>query len=392
MATGKLRYRLIGLIILPVVTLALLASGCLWGVVKDAETGAGLPGMTVKYTDSNGQTGTAVSDANGIYHFDQADGPIPAAGPVSFEVSGPGYEPLTAARLVQYNDNPNATLANLSTFWEAQGFNLTQHLVQRVQVSVTNVDVDVAELAPPAATSYFAGYIVVLRLYDPDDLSVVLCEDGAAITPITSTDPAPQTVNLGCTIPGDAFRAVVAVVLQRQYDPVGPVPVVADAVASTASFDWISSEPTTDWESDTLHSTGDPRLVFDAQVRYRSITGPEAPVHVSDRNLKDNFAAVDGRVVLARLAGIPILTWNYKADSPLVRHMGPMAQDFYATFGLGDTDKAIYEVDAQGVLFAAVQALYEMAQEKDAEIAALQQRVDDLSARLAALEARLGTQ
>ena len=121
--------------------------------------------------------------------------------------------------------------------------------------------------------------------------------------------------------------------------------------------------------------------------------GPEvAPVHVSDRNLKDNFAAVDGRVVLARLAGIPILAWNYKADSAAVRHMGPMAQDFYAAFGLGDTDRAIFSVDAQGVLFAAVQALYEMALEKDAEIAALQQQVADLSARLAALEKRLGTQ
>ena len=97
-------------------------------------------------------------------------------------------------------------------------------------------------------------------------------------------------------------------------------------------------------------------------------------------------------MVLARLAGIPILTWNYKADSAAVRHMGPMAQDFYAAFGLGDTDKAIFSVDAQGVVFAAVQTLYEMSLEKDAEIAALQQQVADLSARLAALEKRLGTQ
>ena len=148
MAERKLHYRLARLIVLPAIALALLTSGCLWGVVKDADTGAGLPGMTVTYTDVNGATGTATTDANGIYSFDQAAGPYPAMGPVSFEVSGPGYEPMTAARLAEYNDNRTATFSNLSTFWEAQSFNLTQHLVQRVQFSVTSVDVDVAELAP----------------------------------------------------------------------------------------------------------------------------------------------------------------------------------------------------------------------------------------------------
>jgi hypothetical protein len=392
MATRKFRYRIAGLIIVPAIALAFMASGCLWGVVKDAETGAGLPGMTVKYTDSYGNTDTAVTDAHGIYHFDQADGPIPAVGPVSFEITGPGYEPMTAARLVQYNDNPNATLSNLSTFWEAQGFNLTAHLVQRVQFSVSSVDVDVAEPVPPAATYQFAGYTVVLRMYDPDDLSTALCEDAFGVTPIgpAETDPAPQALDLGCTIPGDAFRAVVAVILQRNYLMPGPVS-VGDAVVSTTSFDWIAPEPNTDWENDTLHGSSDPRLVFDANVRYRAVNGPESPgPAASDRNMKDNFASVDGTTVLARLAGIPILTWNYKADSADVRHMGPMAQDFYAAFGLGDTDKGIYSIDAQGVAFAAIQALYKIALEKDAEIDALQQQVDDLSARLAALEARLG--
>ena len=251
---------------------------------------------------------------------------------------------------------------------------------------------DVAELSRRRARRINDPYFVILRLFDPDDLSTVLCEDASPPTVIAVSDPAPQTLDLGCQIPGDAFRAVVGVVLQRVYDPIGPVTPVSDAVASTASFDWIAPEPNTDWESDTLHGSSDPRLVFDLNVRYRAIMGPEAPVVVSDRNLKDNFAAVDGRVVLARLAGIPILAWNYKADSAAVRHMGPMAQDFYAAFGLGDTDKAIFSVDAQGVLFAAVQALYEMALEKDAEVAALQQQVADLSARLAALEKRLGTQ
>ncbi len=104
--------------------IALFASGCLWGVVRDSETGNGIAGVSVTYTDSNGNTATATTESHGLYSFDIADGPIPAAGPVSFEVSKTGYETLTAARTVQYNDNPNATLENLSSFWEVQHFDL----------------------------------------------------------------------------------------------------------------------------------------------------------------------------------------------------------------------------------------------------------------------------
>jgi hypothetical protein len=46
---------------------------------------------------------------------------------------------------------------------------------------------------------------------------------------------------------------------------------------------------------------------------------------LSDRGVKANFTSVDGQYVLARLAAIPIVTWNYKAQPPSIRHMGPMA-------------------------------------------------------------------
>ncbi len=394
MATRKLRYCIAGVIIVPAITLAILTSGCLWGTVRDADTDVGIAGVTVKYTDANGHTGTAITDANGIYKFDQASVPIPAAGPVTFEISRPGYEPLTAARLVQYNDNPNATLSNLSTFWEAQGFSLTPHLIQTIEVQLTSVDVDKALLAPP--NPILTAYVATLRVYDPNHPSTVLCEDATNLTPISSTDPPPQALNFDCHIEGNAFRAVVTVVMQRQwivFTP-GPVPMF-DVDVSTAAFDWIAPELVTNWQNQTIHSTDvsgpdDPDLEFDAQLRYKSQATAPVPLVISDGNLKDNFAAVDGTTVLARLAGIPILTWNYKTDSSEVRHLGPMAQDFYAAFGLGDTDKAIYSVDAQGVAFAAIQALYKIAQEQDAEINVLQGQVDDLDARVAALEARLG--
>jgi len=80
---------------------------------------------------------------------------------------------------------------------------------------------------------------------------------------------------------------------------------------------------------------------------------------------------VDGFEILEKLAALPISTWNYKSDAPSVRHLGPMAQDFKAAFGLGDSDRTISTVDANGVLMVAVQALYRRLQALEAEVAAL---------------------
>ncbi len=44
--------------------------------------------------------------------------------------------------------------------------------------------------------------------------------------------------------------------------------------------------------------------------------------------------------------------------------MGPMDQDFKAAFGLGDTDRGYYTVDANGVAFAAIQALKAVSDEQ----------------------------
>jgi hypothetical protein len=110
---------------------------------------------------------------------------------------------------------------------------------------------------------------------------------------------------------------------------------------------------------------------------------------VSDRNAKENFAAVDGRALLDRLAGVPVTTWNYKSQDAAIRHMGPVAQDFYAAFGVGEDDKHIATIDADGVALAASQALYALAQEQAGRIAALQAQNAALESRLAALEAQV---
>ena len=106
----------------------------------------------------------------------------------------------------------------------------------------------------------------------------------------------------------------------------------------------------------------------------------------SDRNLKENFRAVNPRAVLERLEKMPVSRWTMIGDSSKTPHLGPVAQDFKAAFGLGDSDKTINTADAQGVALTAIKGLAEVVQEKDAKIAALSSRLSALEARLDALE------
>jgi hypothetical protein len=80
------------------------------------------------------------------------------------------------------------------------------------------------------------------------------------------------------------------------------------------------------------------------------------PFLFSDREAKNLVAEVDGESVLAKLRTLPVTRWTYRADGSRQEHVGPMAQDFHAAFGLSD-DRSIAVVDVIGVLISAVQAL-----------------------------------
>lgn len=97
----------------------------------------------------------------------------------------------------------------------------------------------------------------------------------------------------------------------------------------------------------------------------------------SDRNRKHRFEAVSGEDVLARLQGMPVQTWSYRVDPDSVRHMGPTAQDFHTAFGLNGADSThIATVDADGVLFASVQALEARTRALEAEVETLRAERD----------------
>ncbi|MEO8740656.1 MAG: hypothetical protein ABI537_13275, partial [Casimicrobiaceae bacterium] len=73
---------------------------------------------------------------------------------------------------------------------------------------------------------------------------------------------------------------------------------------------------------------------------------------------------------------------NWKSQDDSIRHMGPMAQDFRAAFGLGETDTGISTVDADGVALAAIQGLNQKLLQKDREIGQLRRKLQAIEAKL----------
>ncbi len=108
-------------------------------------------------------------------------------------------------------------------------------------------------------------------------------------------------------------------------------------------------------------------------------------VNASDRNSKENFVKVDGEEILEKISGLEITKWNYKGDDD-AQHIGPTAQDFKKTFGVGADDKSISTIDPSGIALAAIKELYrqfsEEMKQKDAQIEELQKEMKKLRQEL----------
>ncbi len=148
-------------------------------------------------------------------------------------------------------------------------------------------------------------------------------------------------------------------------------------------------------------SSGEFRFVNANQSQFAilangNITARGVLLHSSDRNLKENIQNVDPQEVLGKLVDLPISTWNYIHDEDNTPHMGPMAQDFYATFGLGVDDKTIAEIDKSGIAIAAIQGLNAKVDAKDQKIneltdvvASQASTIEDQADMIAELTARM---
>ena len=110
---------------------------------------------------------------------------------------------------------------------------------------------------------------------------------------------------------------------------------------------------------------------------------------LSDRNAKKAVVPIDSREVLDRVVAMPLSTWQYTTQDEKFRHMGPMAQDFYSAFHLGESDTGIDTIDADGVALAAIQGLNAKLEERDREIAENNRKIAELSAQVAELAAAM---
>ena len=160
------------------------------------------------------------------------------------------------------------------------------------------------------------------------------------------------------------------------------------------SFVWSGSDVTETRsfgdETFTIRAQGGARFYTadDTNTGVSLASGTGTWTSLSDRNAKANFQRVDASDVLAKVAAMPVMTWNYKTQAEEIRHIGPTAQDFRAAFGVGETDTGITTVDADGVALAAIQGLVEELKARDKtieELKAKSEKVDRLESELRAL-------
>jgi len=129
-----------------------------------------------------------------------------------------------------------------------------------------------------------------------------------------------------------------------------------------------------------VRAGGGTRIYSDASLTagVTLAAGASAWVAVSDSNLKRNIRTLDGKEMLDKVMQLPIKRWSYKAQDPNIEHIGPMAQDFYPLFQVGDDEKTISTIDPPGIALAAIQGLYQIVQEHQVENDELRRELKDL--------------
>jgi hypothetical protein len=110
---------------------------------------------------------------------------------------------------------------------------------------------------------------------------------------------------------------------------------------------------------------------------------------ISSRSTKENVVAADVGSVLNKVVSLAINTWSYIDDESKTPHIGPMAEDFFAAFALGSSDRHLSLADVAGVALAAIQGLAQRQSKQAAALETLRTENARLLAQNAGLEARL---
>jgi hypothetical protein len=154
------------------------------------------------------------------------------------------------------------------------------------------------------------------------------------------------------------------------------------------AFVWADSHPqpvgSSDMNQVTLRATGGVRLFTDTNLTtgVELEAGSGTWLTLSDRDAKTNFEPADSLAILEQLQHLPIAYWNYQSQATPTRHLGPVAQDFYAAFQLGNDPRRLATVDVDGVALAAIQGLN---RKLELELAARDRELRELRSGLAKL-------
>jgi hypothetical protein len=102
--------------------------------------------------------------------------------------------------------------------------------------------------------------------------------------------------------------------------------------------------------------------------------------NASDRNKKENFTKLDSRDILDKISQLSIPQWNYKGENKTIKHIGPMAQDFYALFHAGNDSLSISTIDPAGVALIGLQELKKENETLRSELDAVKRQNEALKA------------
>jgi hypothetical protein len=219
--------------------------------------------------------------------------------------------------------------------------------------------------------------------------------DGNA-TPFTILAGAPehalhiskQGLGLGTDAPARPLHVVVGdtPALRLDQSAAGGWPAQAWEVGGNELFFFVGDGNANTTPLRILPGSDDATLVIspggDVTVLNRLIEG-------SSRLIKQGFEVVEPQEALEKLSRLEVTRWQYRSDGTGSRHIGPMAEDFYREFGLGKDARHIAPADVAGVAVLSVQALRHQVVDQAAEIERLRSEGEELSERLARLEARI---
>jgi hypothetical protein len=118
-------------------------------------------------------------------------------------------------------------------------------------------------------------------------------------------------------------------------------------------------------------ATTPPAVTLLLVATRKADAGPGISGEVSSKTLKSVDGNVDEASLLSAVAALPVDRWRYKPETGLSQqlHIGPYAEDFKASFGIGD-GVTINTTDALGICLAAIKALTARVASLEAELRA----------------------